>query len=79
MSVLETVSIYVLIPLAFGLLVVLLIAGPKLARRPRYRVGRPWNHEPLFWSANPVGTGLPPGRTDDPTATTGRGGARGNW
>jgi hypothetical protein len=79
MSVLHTVLVYVVIPAAVYLGIALIVAGPRLSRRPRYRVGRPWTHEPLFWSGNPEGTGLPPGRRNDPDATVGRGGARGEW
>ena len=78
-SVWETIGIYVLIPAAVYGAFFALTVGRGRARRPRYRVGQPWNHEPLFWSANPAGTGLPAGTADDPTAATGRGGARGSW
>lgn len=79
MSVLHTVAIFVLVPAAVYLAVFGLVLGRGRARRARYRVGDKWDHEPLFWSANPEGTGLPPGRTDDPDVTVGRGGARGSW
>ena len=81
-SVLETI-LYFVLPVAgiYGL-VALLVARPKLARKQRYRVGRPWPYEPLFWTANPEGAHLP----DAPEhaaagarAGAERGGARGNW
>ena len=45
-------------------LVALLVAGPELSRKQRYRVGQPWPYEPLLWTANPDGAQLPvvPGR-----------------
>lgn len=79
MSVWQTIGIYMLIPAAVYGTVFALIVGRNRGRRSRYRVGQPWTYEPLFWTANPAGTGLPPGRVDDPAAATGRGGARGEW
>lgn len=77
MSVFETVSIFVVAPLALYAIVALLAAGPRLAKRPRYRVGQPWTHEPLWWTANPVGAQLP-APVEHRTDGLG-GGARGNW
>lgn len=79
MSVWQTIGIYVLIPAAVYGAFFAVIVGRNRSRRSRYRVGQSWTHEPLFWTANPAGTGLPPGRVDDPAAATGRGGARGEW
>jgi hypothetical protein len=62
--------------LLYGL-VVLLVVGPRLARKPRYRAGGSWPYEPLWWTANPAGAALPP--ADDRPATGERGGARGSW
>lgn len=72
------VLIYVLPGLALFGLITLLVVGPRLARRPRYRAGQPWRFEPLWWTANPAGAQLPP--VDTRTAA-GReaGGARGDW
>lgn len=77
MSVLETILYFVLPPVGLYLVIVLLVVGPRLARRPRYRVGQPWTHEPLWWTANPRGASLPP--TDGHVVTGERGGARGSW
>nr|WP_239029071.1 hypothetical protein [Pseudonocardia acidicola] len=64
------------------LLIVLLVVGPKMARRPRYRAGQPWTYEPMWWTANPEGAGLAPAHDEpgaDAASAAGRGGARGNW
>lgn len=77
MSVIETVSIFVVAPAAVFAAVALLAAGPRLAKRPRYRVGQPWTFEPLWWTANPVGAQLP---APVEHMTDGeKGGARGSW
>jgi hypothetical protein len=82
-SVLETI-LYFAVPavvLYFG--IALLVVAPRMARRPRYRVGQPWPHAPLWWTANPQGAHLP--AADQPHVAAGaragteRGGARGSW
>lgn len=77
MSVLQTLLTFVVPSVGLYLLIAVLVALPRRTRRPRYRVGRPWPFEPLFWTANPRGAGLP---APDPRSATGeRGGARGSW
>jgi hypothetical protein len=83
-SVLETILYFVVPVIVIYVLIVLLVAGPKLSRRPRYRVGQPWPYEPLFWTANPEGAHLPADEhpADEHPAAVARaerGGARGNW
>jgi hypothetical protein len=75
-SVLETVLYFVVPSVGLYLLIAALVIGPGTARRARYRVGQPWPHAPLWWTANPEGADLPA-----PSAAAGgeRGGARGNW
>jgi hypothetical protein len=82
-SVLETI-LYFAVPTAalyFG--IALLVVAPRMARRPRYRVGQPWPHAPMWWTANPEGAHLP--EADRRPAAAGaragaeRGGARGTW
>ena len=41
------------IPLALFALISLLCVGPGLARRPRYRPGRPWTHDPVWFAGPP--------------------------
>lgn len=58
--------------------IVLLVAVPRMSRRPRYRVGEAWPYQPMWWTANPEGARLP---AVDPSGNTSgqRGGARGSW
>lgn len=82
MSVLETILLYVVPVIAAYVLITLLVAGPKLSRKQRYRVGQPWPHEPLFWTANPDGAHLPAAAEHVAAgawAGAERGGARGSW
>ena len=58
MSVWETVLVFVGIPAAAYGLLALLTLGPGLARSPRYRPGRAWEHEPVWYLAHP-GTAVP--------------------
>jgi hypothetical protein len=71
-----TIVIFVLIPLGAGLAIAFFAALPSMLRRPRYRPGRPWKHDPLWFSG-----------PDDPDAAlqsarpgaTARGGASAEW
>lgn len=77
MSVLETVLTFVVPTMGLYLLIAVLVAGPRMARRPRYRLDQPWRFAPLFWTANPQGAEL-----SAPQRRAGageRGGARGSW
>ncbi|MDT7706129.1 MAG: hypothetical protein QOG20_1736 [Pseudonocardiales bacterium] len=76
-SVLETVLVFVVVPAGLYLVIALLAAAPRLARRPRYRSGQPWNFAPLWWTANPEGAHL--AAVDSHPVSGERGGARGNW
>lgn len=71
-----TIAIYVLIPVGAFLLIAFFAALPSMLKRPRYRPGRPWKHEPL-WFAGPddPDTALKSAR---PGATA-RGGASAEW
>lgn len=71
-----TIAIYVLIPLGAFLVIAFFAALPSMLKRPRYRPGRPWKHDPLWFNG-----------PDDPDAAvakarpgaTGRGGASAEW
>jgi hypothetical protein len=76
-SVLETVLYFVVPAVGLYLLIALLVVAPRMARRPRYRVGQPWPHQPMWWTANPQGAQLP--AVDGHAVAGQRGGARGNW
>lgn len=81
MSVVETVLTLVLPPVVLYAAVALLVMAPKKSKRPRYRTGQPWPHEPLFWMANPEGAHLPAhsGAHASGIASGPKGGARGHW
>jgi hypothetical protein len=86
-SVLETILLYGVIPLAgIGLIGVLTLVRPP-SRGARYRSGGSWDHEPVWWIGNPRGSGVPApvmntGPDGSPSSSaprTARGGARGTW
>ncbi|MDQ1705783.1 MAG: hypothetical protein QOF18_2149 [Frankiaceae bacterium] len=70
------IVIYVLIPLGAFLVIAFFSTLPSMLRRPRYRPGRAWKHDPLWF-----------GGPDDPDSAlssarpgaTGRGGASAEW
>jgi hypothetical protein len=90
-SVWETILYFAVPSVALYLGIALLVVAPRMARRPRYRVGQPWPHEPMWWTANPQGAHLSPvDHSGDHTADRSpalvgsragaeRGGARGSW
>jgi hypothetical protein len=89
-SVWETILYFAVPAAGMYLGIMLLVVAPRAARRPRYRVGQPWPHDPMWWTANPQGAQLPPADHTDHTADRGpalagaragaeRGGARGSW
>ncbi len=80
MTIVETVLVFALIPLAIYGVITLLTLRPKATRIVRYRPGQEWNYAPVWWSANPGG--LSADRHAEATSSSGptaRGGARGNW
>lgn len=70
------IAIYVLIPLGIFAVIAFFSTLPSMLRRPRYRPGRAWKHDPL-WFCGP----------DEPDralaaarpAATARGGASAEW
>ena len=76
MSTGMVIVIYVLIPLGAFAVIAFFSALPSMLRRPRYRPGKPWRHDPLWFGA-----------PDDPDAAlrtarpgaTARGGASAEW
>jgi len=68
---------YVVPSVGLYLLIALLVVAPRRTGRPRYRVGRPWRYQPLFWTANPKGAQLPAGPQRPAEGECG--GAHGNW
>jgi hypothetical protein len=71
-----TILYYVVIPIGIFLLIAGLAVLPSMLRRPRYRPGRPWNYDPLWFNG-----------PDDPNqalasarpGATARGGASAEW
>lgn len=56
MSVAETVLIYGVIPLGVVAVLVILIWGPSVTRRrPRWKSGQPWPHDPVWYEPHPMG------------------------
>jgi hypothetical protein len=75
-TLLETLGIFVLIPLVVVLLVAALTLGVGRAKtRPRYRPGQVWDYPDQFWA------GDDPVVAKDPADRVGTrsGGARGTW
>ncbi len=67
--------LYVGIPVALFAVIALLAALPRLIHRPRYRPGRPWPHDPL-WFAGPE---EPDAALAGARPLPGTGGASGDW
>ncbi len=55
MTVVETVLVFLIIPLALLLVVAGLVMGPALRNRDRYKPGKPWGHPPVWYEPHPVG------------------------
>jgi hypothetical protein len=53
MPILDVIGVYIGIPLGLFLLITAFVVGPGMLRRPRYRPGRPWQHDPV-WFAGPA-------------------------
>ncbi len=53
MTVWQTVLVFVLIPVAGLAVLAVLTIRPSATRSPRYRVGRPWDYEPVWYIARP--------------------------
>jgi hypothetical protein len=71
-----TILYYVVIPLGIFLVIAALAVLPSMLRRPRYRPGRPWTHDPMWFNGpddpEQALTGARPG-------ATARGGASAEW
>lgn len=83
MSIVQTILVYAVIPLAIYGVIALLTLRAKFARNPRYRPGQSWDYAPVWWTANPAGVGgqtaaVPTGGSKGAKRTA-KGGARGSW
>lgn len=71
-----TILLFVVVPLAIFGVIALLSAMPSMLRRPRYRPGKGWDHDPLWFAG--------PDNPQDAIKTarprpTGKGGASAEW
>lgn len=53
MSVVQTLLVFVAIPAAGYVLLAILVYGPSAGRAPRYRPGRGWSYEPVWYVPQP--------------------------
>ena len=84
MSVIQTVLVFVGIPLGIVLLVSLAVFGKSLARQPnRYRPGKPWTFPPSWYVPHPEAVvqsvASHPQLESAGSNTTAVGGASGEW
>jgi hypothetical protein len=56
-TVAETLLVYAGAPLAVFLVLVLLTYVPGGRKRPRWKPGQPWDHEPVWYAPHPPGGG----------------------
>ncbi|RBY81810.1 hypothetical protein [Blastococcus sp. TF02A-26] len=68
MSVVETILIFAVIPLAIVLFFAVLTLLPGRAKKVRYKPGQPWEHEPVWYEPHPVGGGHGSGHDSEPKA-----------
>lgn len=69
MTVVETLLVFAVAPLAVVLLLAALTLGPGVRnRRPRYKPGQPWNQAPVWYEPHPESTGHGGGHGDETTA-----------
>lgn len=89
MTVVETILVYAVIPLAIVGLFALLTLVPGRTKKARYKPGQPWTYPPVWWEPHPSGSGhdgahaieAGHGATAHGAAATSGplGGARGTW
>ncbi len=95
MSVVETILVFVVAPAAVVGVMAALIWGRGSARGPRYRPGREWPYEPVWYAPHPLAVqdlshGEPAGRPQLPAGAANAlspldrapipaGGAKGTW
>jgi hypothetical protein len=84
-TVAETLLVFVGAPLAVVVLLALLIFLPGGRKRPRWKPGQPWDHEPVWYEPHPgalpaAGHGSHHALEAGATPSGGPlGGARGTW
>ena len=74
MTILETLAVFVGIPvLIYALIAVLTLLPGRAKKRPRYRPGQPWEYPAQWWAGD-----QPVVAAADAAGSNG-GGARGTW
>ena len=56
-TVVETILVYAVAPLAVVAVLALLTLVPGRPKKTRYKPGQPWEHEPVWYEPHPVGGG----------------------
>jgi hypothetical protein len=56
-TVVETILVYAVAPLAVVAVLALLTLVPGRPKKARYKPGQPWQHEPIWYEPHPVGGG----------------------
>ncbi len=79
LSALQTLGIFVGIPLAAYLLIVFLVLLPSLVRGPRYRPGRAWTAQPVWFSGPDEPTAALAAVDTDAAKSVVGGGASASW
>ncbi|SDG46894.1 aa3-type cytochrome oxidase subunit CtaJ [Klenkia brasiliensis] len=94
MTVVETLLVFLVAPLAVVLLAYALVMLPAMKARKRYKPGEPWGHEAIWYEPHRPGGGghgddhpalgkqaaaLAIGETAGHPKRTAAGGARGTW
>lgn len=85
MTVVQTVLVFVGIPLGIVALLAVAVYGKSIVRQPnRYRPGRPWGYAPSWYVPHPETVVHPAGTgaraiEGAVTSTTAVGGASGEW
>jgi uncharacterized membrane protein len=77
----NTILLFVVIPLGVFLIIAGLATLPSALSRPRYRPGKPWDHDSA-WIGGPAAAAVTPGAVTDGVARpddSSRGGASAEW
>ncbi|MGY1617052.1 hypothetical protein ACI797_09940 [Geodermatophilus sp. SYSU D00691] len=64
MTVVETILVYVVAPLAVIAVLAVLTLVPGRRKRPRYKPGQSWEHTPVWYEPHPEATGIGGGHGD---------------
>lgn len=59
MSAVQTVLVFLVAPLAITAILSMFAFGPGAAKTPRYRPGRAWAHEPVWYAPHPAALRTP--------------------